>query len=69
MKYNFNLHVSIGVKSEENPSAFVLFIREKSFVGHSSKLNFSKSMASNLSEDGSIEASTKSKKMLDLHNF
>ena len=41
---------------------FVPVIREKSFVGHSSKLNFSKSKASNLSEDGSNEASTKSKK-------
>ncbi len=41
---------------------FVPVIREKSFEGHSSKLNFSKSIASNLSEDDSIEASTRTKK-------
>ena len=50
----------------ENPSVFVPVIREKSFEGHSSKLNFSKSRASNLSEDDSNEASTKSKKNVRL---
>jgi hypothetical protein len=44
---------------------FVPVIKEKTFVGHSSRLNFSKSMASNLSEDDSTEASTITKKMLD----
>ena len=48
---------------------FVPVIKEKTFVGHSSRLNFSKSMASNLSEDDSSEASTITKKMLDLYNF
>ncbi len=46
---------------------FVPVIREKSFEGHSSRLNFSKSMPSNLSEDDSIEASTRTKHLLDLH--
>jgi hypothetical protein len=48
---------------------FVPVIREKSFEGHSSRLNFSKSMASNLSEDDSSEESTVTKKMLDLYNY
>ncbi len=68
-RYNFYLHVSSGVKRVENPSVFVPVIRENSFEGHSSKLNFSKSLASNWSEDDSIEASTRTKHLLDLHYF
>jgi hypothetical protein len=45
---------------------FVPVIREKSFEGHSSRLNFSKSMASNLSADDSSEASTVTKKNVRL---
>jgi hypothetical protein len=45
---------------------FVPVIRLKSFEGHSSRLNFSKSMASNLSADDSSEASTVTKKNVRL---
>ncbi len=62
---DFYLHVSIGVKRNENPSVFIPFMMSKSFDGHSSRLNFSKSLASYWSEDVSIEASTRTKHLLD----